>query len=193
MEGSIKKIKITGGAAEMLMKTTKTRRRVLRGVSPRGDEQAQAPVAAPVAAPVPVPVPTPVPAPVPVTTAPVVQQDAGAKPVKVILDPSKKRASKLVLSPPKTVIKLPAADIASTHKRNNKTQKISRRIRVSVDGMKKRVFRAKTIKKESQKMPIEQLKKDLQSSGLIKEGSKAPEPILRQMYSDFQVLKQRAL
>jgi hypothetical protein len=191
MEGSVKKIKITGGAAEMLMKTNKTRRRALRGVSPRGEEQPQSFMAVPV--PVHAPAPTPTPAPASVTTAPVIHQDAGAKPVKVILDPSKKRASKLVLSPPKTVVKLPAIDTSAPHKRNNKTQKISRRIRVSVDGMKKRVFRAKTIKKESQKMPIEQLKKELEAAGLIKVASKAPEPILRQMYSDFQVLKQRAL
>jgi hypothetical protein len=33
----------------------------------------------------------------------------------------------------------------------------------------------------------------LETAGLIKAGSKAPETILRQMYTDFQVLKQRAL
>jgi hypothetical protein len=42
-------------------------------------------------------------------------------------------------------------------------------------------------------MPIEKLKKELETAGLIKAGSKAPEIILRQMYTDFQVLKQRAL
>lgn len=195
MEGEVKKIRITGGAAEELMKGTKTRRRGPRGVPPSGGS---APTPAPSSTPVPMstptPAPTPVPSPTPVTNAPVTAQQQGGKPVRVILDPSKKKTKKLVLSPPKTVIKLPgAAEPVQAQKRNNKTQKVSRRIRVSVDGLKKRVYRAKTIKKESQKMPIEQLKKDLQKAGLIKEGSKAPEGILRQMYSDFEVLKQRAL
>ena len=190
MESNIKKIKITGGAAESLLKEpTKTRKRVVRQV-PTTVEPRGVPVGGgqPVIVP-PAPVPVPVPAPVPT-----VVQEAGAKSVKVILDPSKRKTKKLVLSPPKHVVKLASGpSVQDQKKRNVKTQKVSRRIHVSVDGLKKRVFRAKTIKKESQKMPIEQLKKELQASGLIKDGSKAPEPILRQMYSDFQVLKQRAL
>lgn len=192
MEGEVKKIRITGGAAEELMKGTKTRRRGPRGVPPSGGGT---PTPAPPSTPIPSPTPTPAPIPTPTpTNAVVTAQQQGGKPVRVILDPSKKKTKKLVLSPPKTVIKLPGAvEPTQTQKRNNKTQKVSRRIRVSVDGLKKRVYRAKTIKKESQKMPIDQLKKDLQKAGLIKDGSKAPEGILRQMYSDFEVLKQRAL
>jgi hypothetical protein len=209
--GEIKRFKITGSAAEEMLKGTKTRRRtVARGVPLSGGSSplsaaplsaaplSAAPLsAAPLSAaplnktsappPSPIPMSTPTPPSSPIT----VQQ--GGKAVKVILDPSKKKTKKLVLSPPKTVIKLPGRPDLPKKQPNNKTQKISRRIRVSVDGLKKRVHRAKTIKKESQKMPIEQLKKDLQKAGLIKDGSKAPEGILRQMYSDFEVLKQRAL
>ena len=169
------------------MKGTKTRRRGPRGVPPSGGG-APTPPSTPVPMSTPAPPPTPTP-----TNAPVTAQQQGGKPVRVILDPSKKKTKKLVLSPPKTVIKLPGAEPVHAQKRNNKTQKVSRRIRVSVDGLKKRVYRAKTIKKESQKMSIDQLKKELQVAGLIKDGSKAPEGILRQMYSDFQMLKQRAL
>jgi hypothetical protein len=181
------------------MKGTKTRRRGPRGVPPSGGGSVPlggtpTPTPAPPSTPIPSPTPTPAPTPTPVTNAPVTAQQQGGKPVRVILDPSKKKTKKLVLSPPKTVIKLPGAvEPTQTQKRNNKTQKVSRRIRVSVDGLKKRVYRAKTIKKESQKMSIDQLKKELQVAGLIKDGSKAPDGILRQMYSDFQMLKQRAL
>ena len=186
MADTTKKLKITGAAAESFMKGTKTRKRGPRGVPLRGgsDEAVVVPLVAPVPAAAPVPVPAPVPAPTPVV------QEAGSKAVKVILDPSKKKAKKIVLSPPKAVVKLAPGPSSSGAK---KTHKVSRRIRVSVDGLNKRVNRAKTIKKESQKMPIEQLKSDLEAAGLIKKGSTAPEHILRQMYSDFQVLKQRAL
>ena len=203
MEGHIKKVRITGGAADTFLKeATKTRKRVLRGVLPRAAQEgggavAVASSAAPIiqtAAPAIVAAPVVAPVAAPVATPVALVQHAGAKAVKVILDPSKKKPKNIVLSPPKTVVKLPgSAPVPDGKKRNVKTHKIARRIRVSVDGLKKRVHRAKTIKKESQKMSIDQLKKDLQSAGLIKEGSKAPEHILRQMYSDFQVLKQRAL
>ena len=113
-----------------------------------------------------------------------VLQQAGAK---VILD--KKKDKSLILSPPKksgpvVIKKLPV---------KSKTLKVARRIRVSVDGLNKKLNRAKTIKKDSEKMPIDALKKELVASGLVKAGSKAPESILRQIYSDFQVLKQKAL
>jgi hypothetical protein len=118
--------------------------------------------------------------------------------VKVILDKTNHKTRKLILAP-KKVIKLPPGPLArgtgeAVKKHSHaKTQKVARRIRVSVSGLNKRVNRAKTIKKESQVMPIEKLKKELETAGLIKAGSKAPETILRQMYTDFQVLKQRAL
>jgi len=127
----------------------------------------------------------PEPAPAPV------KQEGGKKDVKVILDKSNNKTKKLILAP-KKVIKLPSGTSAPK-KHAAKTQKIAKRIRVSVAGLNKRVNRAKTIKKESQVMPIEKLKKELETAGLIKAGSKAPETILRQMYTDFQVLKQRAL
>ena len=143
--------------------------------------------------PAPLPLPLPVAAPVAAPASlPVAPQDGGVRSVKVILDPSKKKTKKIVLSPAKKVVKLSSgSDLMK--KRPAKTLKISRRIRVSVDGLKKRVHRARTIKRDSQKMPIDALKKELEAASLIKEGSKAPEPVLRQMYSDFQVLKQRAL
>ena len=65
--------------------------------------------------------------------------------------------------------------------------------RVKVDGLKIRIKKAKTIKKKSLKTDIHDIKKELVSSGLVKEDSKAPESILRDMYTDVMVLKKRAL
>ena len=200
MADNIKKFRITGEAAKSLMSETKTRKRQKGGAAPvqvtRSDAPAFTPLPAPAvvkpySAPVPQAVPVAVPAPAP---API-NQDGGRKDVKVILDKSNNKTRKLILAP-KKVIKLPPGPnglVNVPKKHPAKTQKVARRIRVSVAGLNKRVNRAKTIKKESQVMPIEKLKKELETAGLIKAGSKAPETILRQMYTDFQVLKQRAL
>lgn len=202
MADTIKKFRITGEAAKSLVsesEPTKTRR---RGRQQRGG---QAPVQvsrldAPSFTPLPsAPAPAPAPA-APAASLPVapVEQHGGRKDVKVILDKTNHKTRKLILAP-KKVIKLPPGPLAkgtgeAVKKYSHaKTQKVARRIRVSVSGLNKRVNRAKTIKKESQVMPIEKLKKELETAGLIKTGSKAPETILRQMYTDFQVLKQRAL
>lgn len=192
MADTIKKFRITGEAAKSLMSETKTRKRQKGGQAPVQVSRSDAPSFTPL--PVATPV-KPVNAP-----APVIQdQQGGKKDVKVILDKTRHKTRKLILAP-KKVVKLPpgphatSEGVARKHPHSHaKTQKVARRIRVSVSGLNKRVNRAKTIKKESQVMPIEKLKKELETAGLIKAGSKAPETILRQMYTDFQVLKQRAL
>jgi hypothetical protein len=200
MADTVKKFRITGEAAKSLMTETKTRRRQRGGAAPvqvtRSDAAAFTPLpTAPVVKPYVPAAPANV-ASLPVANAPV-KQDGGRRYVKVILEKSNNKTRKLILAP-KKVIKLPPGPLQSTgtsvpKKHPAKTQKVARRIRVSVSGLNKRVNRAKTIKKESQVMPIEKLKKELETAGLIKAGSKAPETILRQMYTDFQVLKQRAL
>jgi hypothetical protein len=191
MADTVKKFRITGEAAKSLMGEGKTRKKVKLQ---KGGA---------VGAPVQVtrssePSFTPLPTPAPVVEPPPKPIQDGGKRVQVILDKSKSKTRKIILSPPKKVIKLPsgpeaAAATAAAKKFPAKTHKVARRIRVSVDGLKNRVNRAKTIKKESQALSIDKVKKDLEKAGLIKAESKAPEMILRQMYIDFQVLKQRAL
>lgn len=196
MADTVKKFRITGEAAKGLMsETSKTRKRA------RVQKGGEAPVQvsksdAPSFTPLPSAPSAPSPPPVAKPIVDVPKQEGGRKDVKVILDKSKNKTKKLILSAPKKVIKLPSGSSDSTtlvKKYPSKTHKVARRIRVSVDALNKRVNRAKTIKKESQVMSIEKIKKDLEGAGLIKVGSKAPESILRQMYTDFQVLKQRAL
>ena len=199
MADTIKKFRITGEAAKSL--STEPRKTRRRGRQQKGG---QAPVQvsrldAPSFTPLPHAPAALAPA-APAASLPVapVEQHGGRKDVKVILDKTNHKTRKLILAP-KKVIKLPPGPLAkgtgeAVKKYSHaKTQKVARRIRVSVSGLNKRVNRAKTIKKESQVMPIEKLKKELETAGLIKTGSKAPETILRQMYTDFQVLKQRAL
>ena len=188
MADTVKKFRITGEAAKSLMsETTKTRKRA------RVQKGGEAPVQV-LKSDAPSFTPLPSPPPKPIVDVP--KQEGGRKDVKVILDKSKNKTKKLILSAPKKVIKLPSGSPDSNSaikKHPSKTHKVARRIRVSVDALNKRVNRAKTIKKESQVMSIDKIKKDLEAAGLIKVGSKAPESILRQMYTDFQVLKQRAL
>jgi hypothetical protein len=197
MADTVKKFRITGEAAKSLMSETKTRRRQRGGAAPVQVTRSDAPVFTPLpTAPVVKPYVPASTAALPVANVPV-KQDGGRRDVKVILEKSKNKTRKLILAP-KKVIKLPSGPLQTTGSErkkssHTKTQKVSRRIRVSVSALNKRVNRAKTIKKESQVMPIEKLKKELETAGLIKAGSKAPETILRQMYTDFQVLKQRAL
>ena len=202
-DSSVKKVQITGGAAETYMTgTRKVKKRAPRGlpISTAGKLQEGGDSTGTLVQLVANKVPS-VQAPVPVPT---VEQKGGAddKSVKVILEPAKKKTRKVILAPPKKINKVPgtpsqtSATTTPLLKKTpgkTKTHKVARRIRVSVDGLSKRINRAKTIKKDSQKMPIEQIKKELIQSGLIKAESKAPEAILRQMYNDFETLKQRAL
>ena len=98
--------------------------------------------------------------------------------VKVVLEAPKKKP---VILQPKAV---PA---------QRKTRRISRSIRVSVSGLGKRLNLAKTIRKDAGSLGIADVKKALQKAGLVKADTKAPESILRQMYADYMMLKDRAL
>jgi hypothetical protein len=111
------------------------------------------------------------------------------KAVKVILAGGKKKDTKVILSPTK-VKKLPGAPPSSDRA---KTRKVAKKIRVSLHGLNKRVTRANHIRKEATKQPIADVKKTLVTAKLIKETSKAPEDILRKMYADYMMLKNRAL
>ena len=121
-------------------------------------------------------------------SSPAPVQSAGAKPVKVILE-KKKKATRVVLAPTK-VKKLnpaqPATNVA-------KTRKVAKKIRMSLGGFGKRVNRANTIRVDAKKQKVEDIKKTLVEAKLIKSDSKAPESVLRQIYADYMMLKNRAL
>ena len=139
---------------------------------------ANAPPLLVVPAPVPVAAPKPAAAPAPAPMPPPQQANippalrGGAK-TKVVLEPPKKTAAKLVAS-------------------KSKTRK-AKKIRVSLTGLGKRITRHKKIQKEARSHSIEEIKKILVAAKLIKPESKAPESILRQIYADYQTLKNKAL
>lgn len=130
------------------------------------------------------PAAAPSPAPAPVT-----QPVTGGyqKNVKVVLTP-KKKTNKVVLDAPKKK-KVPIT-LATTQ---SKTRKVAKKIRMNISNMSKRMTRANEIRKESKSLDIEKIKAALKSSGLIKESTKAPDAILRSMYTDFHLLKNKAL
>lgn len=107
------------------------------------------------------------------------------KPVKVVLAAGKSNKN-VVLAPAKVKKVITGTGI-------QKTRKIAKRIRMSIGGLSKRVTRANHIRGESRKQDISAIKKTLVEAKLIKVDTKAPEAILRSMYSDYMMLKNKAL
>jgi hypothetical protein len=162
-----KNIRITGGA--VTEPTVGKKRRTSRKQS--GGADIPAVLTAPAPMPAPAPAPTPM-APTPPLRNNIPATMLGGK-AKVILEPPKKTAAKLVAS-------------------KSKTRK-SRKIRVSLSGLGKRITRHKKIQKDARVSSIEEIKKTLVAAKLIKPESKAPETMLRQIYADYQTLKNKAL
>ena len=169
MSDTNKQIRITGGA--VTEPTVGKKRRTSRKQS--GGADIPAVLAPPVPTPVPVPATAPAPVPVSMPLRPNIPATMLGGKAKVILEPPKKTAAKLVAS-------------------KSKTRK-SRKIRVSLSGLGKRITRHKKIQKDARVSSIEEIKKTLVAAKLIKPESKAPETMLRQIYADYQTLKNKAL
>lgn len=110
-------------------------------------------------------------------------QQGGTKLIKVEL--KKKHLSKKVTLNPK---KQDAAAV----KQPAQTKK-ARKFVLGISSMHKRVTRAKKIHHKLDKMPLEELRKQLIASKLIKPTSKAPEAILRQIAKDSQLVGKKIL
>ena len=181
-----KQIQITGsavteqGLGPSVGKKRRTSRKQQGGAEGKAEGNNVPPVAN-VPTPLVAPAPAPAPAAAPAVTAPIPPpQQANIPPAlrggaktKVVLEPPKKTAAKLVAS-------------------KSKTRK-AKKIRVSLTGLGKRITRHKKIQKEARSHSIEEIKKILVAAKLIKPESKAPESILRQIYADYQTLKNKAL
>jgi RNA-splicing ligase RtcB len=109
----------------------------------------------------------------------------------VILAPKKKKTAKVILAGPKKKVLQSIAKAVATA--GTKTRKIAKKIRMSISSLSNRMTRAHKIRKESKELPIEKIKESLKQANLIKETTKAPDDILRQMYADYLLLKNRAL
>ena len=127
------------------------------------------------------PVPPPPPPP-----QPTIPKQTGGKP-KLILEPKKKSMKKLHLAP---------ASVSGNTKRSIAK---TRKIRVNLYGMKKRLTRAKEIHKDSRHKDIEHIKKTLIDAKLIKPRDQSkPEStdydmMLRKTYENYMLLRNRAL
>jgi hypothetical protein len=117
---------------------------------------------------------------------PTAQQQGGSnKQVKVEL--RKKAATKKVHLQPKKA-EAPKAPLL----KKNHTRKI-RKITMGVSSLKKRLTRAKKLHKDIKSMSDEKLKEKLVKGGLIKANSKAPANVLRQIASDAEIIRNKAL
>ena len=103
-------------------------------------------------------------------------------PVKVVLAAAKKKG-RVILAAAK-----PVASAPSTKKVSH-----SKKVHMTISSLTRKIHKAKAIRKTATESSIEKIKKVLHSANLIKEGSKAPEAMLRQMYADYMTLKGRAL
>ena len=120
--------------------------------------------------------------------APILAQNGGfseVKKKKLILEPKKKSMKKLHLAP----------STVSGSKMKSKTRKI----RVNLTGMKKRLTRAKNIHSDSRNKDIAEIKKTLHEARLLKPktSTKPDSPeydlLLRKTYENYMLLRNRAL
>ena len=111
--------------------------------------------------------------------APMVAGGSGS--AKLVLAPAKSKTRKsLVLTPPgKRATKAPT--------------KGTRKIRMQLAGLKKRLTRSRDISKESREKPVEVIRQELVAAKLIREKSTVPEPVMRDIWRDYQTLRGRAL
>jgi len=106
---------------------------------------------------------------------------------------------KLTLAPPKkktrsAVLLAPPAHRAKTHRKGVQQ---TRKIRVQLSGLKKRMTKAKKIHKDSRDKSINEIRKLLEEAKLVKPHVQGkppvPESVLRDIYKDYLLLRNRAL
>ena len=114
---------------------------------------------------------------------PAATQAGGAK--KLVLGQKKTKKAKLLLAPP-----------SGKRKAHSSVAK-TRKIRVQLSGLKKRITKQKTIAKDSREKPIAEVRKLLEEARLIKpvaDGKTGPpDSVLRDIYKDYLLLRNRAL
>jgi len=127
------------------------------------------------------------PTPLPVPTAPAAprpQTGGVSKISKITLaPPKKKRTTAVLLAPP-------------AKKQHRKGVHQTRKIRMQLAGLKTRLTRAKIIHKDSREKSIADVRKLLEEAKLVKpakEGKQVPESVLRDIYKDYLLLRNKAL
>lgn len=121
----------------------------------------------------------------------ILQSTSNIQEIKIV----KPVESNVILKPPKIQrVKLqpkiqhqeqPTNDVNTTRK--------ARRIHLSTTNLSHRFTRAKRVKEDTENKSVSSIREYLVSKGVIQQKSKAPEKMLRSMYSDFMLLKDQAL
>lgn len=119
--------------------------------------------------------------PTPNPVLPSGQQQGG----KLVLAPKKKKTGAILLAPP-------------SHRKltGTRSTRSSKKIRVQLSNMKKRITTAKVIHKESKEKSIDEIRRLLEEAKLVKpasSGKKVPDDILRNIYRDYLILRNKAL
>jgi len=102
---------------------------------------------------------------------------------KIVLSKTKKK-SKIRLTAPKPVVKA-----AEVHPR----RKTMKKVNMSLKGLTRKMKKASKIRRSATEKSIGDIKKELISMDLVKADTKAPDNVLRQIYSDVEMMKKRAL
>ena len=118
--------------------------------------------------------------------APPISQEGGQPAGKIVLNPPK--TPRIKLQPKTNQVAAKVSPQANT----NTTRK-ARRFRLTVSNLNHRFTRAKKVTEHSIRQPIQSIRDYLLQKGVIQAKSKAPEKMLRSMYSDFMILKDPAL
>jgi hypothetical protein len=130
--------------------------------------------------------------PIKPAAAPVVPTKA-----KLTLTPPKRTPKKLLLAPPAKKTSGSSASTSASASASTSSQRETKKIRVQLGGFKKRITRAKHISHSSKVKPIAEVRKALEDAKLIKpvkEGKDSvPEDMLRGIYKDYLLLRNRAL
>ena len=109
----------------------------------------------------------------------------GAKPEpKVVISKTRKK-SKVLFTAPKPASK-PVEDAVAK-------KKTMKKVKMSTKNLTRKLKRANKIRKSATDKSIEDVKKELIKMGLVKANTTAPEDVLRQIYSDVETMKKRAL
>ena len=108
------------------------------------------------------------------------------KPQEPIIAP--KEITSVTLNPPKQprVKLMPKVSGAKIQPVQNQTRKVRK---IQLPNLSNRITRAKKVSDETKKVPIDKIKSYLINKGVIQAKSRAPDSMLRSMYSDFNILK----
>lgn len=182
-DSTIKNIQLTGGVSTEMGKRKKSKSKTYKIDRDGGGSTSPGTITQLTASSLPGSTTDPVGINRPLTAAGAPLQIAGKKedtPVKVVLAAAKKKG--------RVILAKPTVAPGKTRKTSH-----TKKVRVTISSLTRKIHKAKAIRKSASESTMEEIKKTLRQASLIKEGSKAPDSILRQMYADYMTLKGRAL